>query len=293
MPYRTDLAVEALEHSAKSKITHDAQQTETEKHGFTIISTDITNPADAKILGKPQGRYRTLDLHDLMHHHTDAFPNACAVLVELLRELLPVHAQRLLVVGLGNRDITPDAIGPQAISHILATRHLIGTVPEHFADWKAVSALAVGVLGQTGIETTEMLQGLQKTLQPDAILAIDALACSRLSRLLHTIQLTDTGIVPGSGVENARMALNAQTCGVPVIAIGVPTVVDGATLAHEIFSQVGQSTCEALVDLATPTIVTTRDIDAQVQQVSRVIGYAINLAIHTHLSLEDLELLLR
>ena len=147
------------------------------------------------------------------------------------------------------------------------------------------------MLGQTGVETGEVICGV-----------LDACACRchrrgcacrrSLSRLLRTVQLADTGITPGAGVGNARAALNKETLGVPVIAVGVPTVVDGATLAHEISSQLGQPDCEALDDLSQPVMITTRDIDREVADISRMIGYAVNMALHPHLSVADIDLYL-
>ena len=148
------------------------------------------------------------------------------------------------------------------------------------------------MLGQTGVETGEVICGVLDRVRPAAVIAVDALAAGRLSRLLRTVQLADTGITPGAGVGNARAALNQQTLGVPVIAVGVPTVVDGATLAHEIISQLGQPACEALDDLSQPVMITTRDIDREVADISRMIGYAINMALHPHLSVADIDLYL-
>lgn len=192
----------------------------------------------------------------------------------------------------GNRMITPDAIGPQTADHVIATRHLVAQSPAIFADWRPVSALVPGVLGQTGVETGEVICGVLDRVRPAAVIAVDALAAGRLSRLLRTVQLADTGITPGSGVGNARAALNKETLGVPVIAVGVPTVVDGATLAHEISSQLGQPACEALDDLSQPVMITTRDIDREVADISRMIGYAVNMALHPHLSVADIDLYL-
>ena len=228
----------------------------------------------------------------MCRREADAFPRACRALAGLLAELLPRDGGPVLVAGLGNRAITPDAIGPLAAESVLATRHLTRQAPEYFADWRPVSVIAPGVLGQTGVETAEVLTGLMKTVTPRAVIAVDALACGRLSRLTRTIQVTDTGIVPGAGVGNARAGLNPDTLGVPVVAVGVPTVVDGATLAHEIRAQAKNASGEALDDLETPVIVTTRDIDREAADAARVIGYAIDLALHPHLTVSDIDLYL-
>lgn len=289
MAFRTDLAAEAC---ARASHQPGARQTETEREGFSLIETVIETEEAARAIGKPVGRYRTLGLGALIRREEDAFPRACRALAGLLGELLPERCRGVLVIGLGNRAITPDAIGPRTVANVVATRHLISQEPKYFADWRPVSAVAPGVLGQTGVETGEIVRGLVDRVQPDAVIAVDALAAGRLSHLMRTIQCADVGIVPGAGVDNARAALNRETLGVPVLALGVPTVVDGSTLAHEIVEQTGASGSEALDDLAAPVLVTTRDIDREVADVSRVLGYGINLALHPHLSIADIELCL-
>lgn len=294
MAFRTDLAVEAIQNAEKTADLRQVRQTERSLEGFSVSEVEILGDDAAREIGKPRGRYLTLELDALARREEDAFPRACRALSTLLRELLPENAPvgPVLVAGLGNRMITPDAIGPQAVDHVIATRHLVEQVPDVFASWRPVSALAPGVLGQTGVETGEVICGVLDRVKPAAVLAVDALAAGRLSRLLRTIQLADTGITPGAGVGNARAALNRDTLGVPVIAIGVPTVVDGATLAHEIAAQLGSPCCEALDDLSLPVMVTTRDIDREVADIARVIGYAVNMALHPHLTVSDIDLYL-
>ena len=293
MAFRTDLAVEAIEnHKTAAALTH-VRQSDRTLEGFAVHEVRILSEDAAREIGKPQGRYLTLELDALIRREEDAFPRACKALSTLLRELLPhPNDGPVLIAGLGNRMITPDAIGPQTADHVIATRHLVAQSPAIFADWRPVSALAPGVLGQTGVETGEVICGVLDRVRPAAVIAVDALAAGRLSRLLRTVQLADTGITPGAGVGNARAALNEETLGVPVIAVGVPTVVDGATLAHEISSQLGQPACEALDDLSQPVMITTRDIDREVADISRMIGYAVNMALHPHLSVADIDLYL-
>lgn len=293
MAFRTDLAVEAIENHKTAAALPHVRQSDRTLEGFAVHEVRILSADAAREIGKPQGRYLTLELDALIRREEDAFPRACKALSTLLRELLP-HPNNgpVLIAGLGNRMITPDAIGPQTADHVIATRHLVAQSPAIFADWRPVSALAPGVLGQTGVETGEVICGVLDRVCPAAVIAVDALAAGRLSRLLRTVQLADTGITPGAGVENARAALNEETLGVPVIAVGVPTVVDGATLAHEISSQLGQPACEALDDLSQPVMITTRDIDREVADISRMIGYAVNMALHPHLSVADIDLYL-
>lgn len=293
MAFRTDLAVEAIENHKTAAALPHVRQSDRTLEGFAVHEVRILSEDAAREIGKPQGRYLTLELDALIRREEDAFPRACKALSTLLRELLPrPNDGPVLIAGLGNRMITPDAIGPQTADHVIATRHLVAQSPAIFADWRPVSALAPGVLGQTGVETGEVICGVLDRVRPAAVIAVDALAAGRLSRLLHTVQLADTGITPGAGVGNARAALNEKTLGVPVIAVGVPTVVDGATLAHEISSQLGQPACEALDDLSQPVMITTRDIDREVADISRMIGYAVNMALHPHLSVADIDLYL-
>lgn len=293
MAFRTDLAVEAIENHKTAAALPHVRQSDRMLEGFAVHEVRILSEDAAREIGKPQGRYLTLELDALIRREEDAFPRACKALSTLLRELLPrPNDGPVLIAGLGNRMITPDAIGPQTADHVIATRHLVAQSPAIFADWRPVSVLAPGVLGQTGVETGEVICGVLDRVRPAAVIAVDALAAGRLSRLLHTVQLADTGITPGAGVGNARAALNEETLGVPVIAVGVPTVVDGATLAHEISSQLGQPDCEALDDLSQPVMITTRDIDREVADISRMIGYAVNMALHPHLSVADIDLYL-
>lgn len=293
MAFRTDLAVEAIENHKTAAALPHVRQSDRTLEGFAVHEVRILSEDAAREIGKPQGRYLTLELDALIRRAEDAFPRACKALSTLLRELLPhPNDGPVLIAGLGNRMITPDAIGPQTADHVIATRHLVAQSPAIFADWRPVSALAPGVLGQTGVETGEVICGVLDRVRPAAVIAVDALAAGRLSRLLRTVQLADTGITPGAGVGNARAALNKETLGVPVIAVGVPTVVDGATLAHEISSQLGQPACEALDDLSQPVMITTRDIDREVADISRMIGYAVNMALHPHLSVADIDLYL-
>ena len=293
MAFRTDLAVEAIENHKTAAALPHVRQSDRTLEGFAVHEVRILSEDAAREIGKPQGRYLTLELDALIRREEDAFPRACKALSTLLRELLPhPNDGPVLIAGLGNRMITPDAIGPQTADHVIATRHLVAQSPAIFADWRPVSALAPGVLGQTGVETGEVICGVLDRVRPAAVIAVDALAAGRLSRLLRTVQLADTGITPGAGVGNARAALNKETLGVPVIAVGVPTVVDGATLAHEISSQLGQPACEALDDLSQPVMITTRDIDREVADISRMIGYAVNMALHPRLSVADIDLYL-
>lgn len=285
MAVRTDLALELAE-------GRRVQQRSQTLEGFSLHTVTVTE-SDTDF-GRPPGRYVTLSIRDLLRRETDAFPRACRAVAQILRQLAPSNQDPrapVLVIGLGNRAVTPDAIGPLCCQNVLATRHLVEQSPEQFRAFRPVAVLAPGVLGTTGVETGELVVGVIDRIHPELILAVDALAARRLSRLMCTIQMTDTGIVPGSGVGNARTALTQTALGVPVLSIGVPTVVDGATLAADIAQQSGAQ-CEALDDLNTPVLVTTRDVDQQTADAARVIGYGINLFLHPSLDIADMELFL-
>lgn len=292
MAFRTDLAREALAHLSGD--CPGVRQSTRTLSGFSVDCVEVLDRAASERLGKPHGVYCTMELDPLTRRESQAFPRAVEVLSALLSPLLPQRAPDdapILVIGLGNRAITPDAVGPLTVQHILVTRHLRRQMPEQFSSWRPVSAAAVGVLGQTGVEAAEFARGLCQSVQPAAIIAVDALAAGRLSHLTRTIQITDAGIVPGSGVGNARAAFNQDTLGVPVIAIGLPTVVDGASLLWQARQAAGTA-CPALEELDGPVFVTPREIDQQVRDAARVIGYAVNRTLQPHLSLSDLDLLL-
>lgn len=285
MAVRTDLALELAEGQRVS------QQTQTIE-GFDLYTVSVTKNDTA--FGRPPGQYMTLSMQEVLRREADAFPRACRAVAQILRQLAPSNQDPrapVLVIGLGNRAVTPDAVGPLCCQNVLATRHLVERSPEQFRAFRPVAVLAPGVLGTTGVETGEIVQGVIDRIRPELVLAVDALAARRLSRLMCTIQITDAGIVPGSGVGNARTALTQESLGVPVIALGVPTVVDGATLAEDIAQQSGAQ-CEALEDLNTPVLVTTRDVDQQTADAARVIGYGINLFLHPSLDIEDMDLFL-
>jgi len=204
---------------------------------ITVTTVRITNQAGEAAMGKPQGNYITIESPQIQQNNVTAHEEIIQILTNKLAELTKPTKKDdgpTLVIGLGNRDVTPDALGPKAVSKILVTRHIMDNLPAELAGELApLCALAPGVMGTTGIETAEIVRGLADHVQPAQIIAIDALAARKISRINQTIQLADTGISPGAGVGNKRMALNEQTLGVPVLAIGVPTVVDAATFVND------------------------------------------------------------
>ncbi len=296
---RTDLALEAREiwvrNAQQEKQPQGVSFTESTLEGYPVTTVQITDDEGSNALGKPKGTYVTLELAGLKRRDEDAFPRAARALASELRPLLPSnHGDSVLVVGLGNRAITPDNIGPAAIGHTLVTRHLVEQVPAHFGHFRPVAALAAGVLANTGVESSELVRAVADKIKPACIIAIDALASRSLKRLCSTIQLADTGITPGSGVGNHRAALDQTSLGVPVIALGVPTVVDVATLCADVLEEAGQGELEpqALQGIASGLMVTPRDIDQSAADMAKVIGYGINLALQPELSFSDIEMFL-
>ncbi|MCD8128630.1 MAG: GPR endopeptidase [Oscillospiraceae bacterium] len=294
---RTDLAVEAeqlwRESAPDTSALPGVRAEESAVRGFSVTTVEILDARGEAALNKPVGKYITVELDSLVRREENTFGDAAAVLAETLRRLILLDSTaNYLVVGLGNREITPDAVGPAAVDHILITRHLKQKLPEAFAAFRPVSAVCSGVLGTTGIESSDLVRAVTDEVHPVCVIVIDALASRSLERLCRTVQIADTGIVPGSGVGNARQALNRETLGVPVIAIGVPTVVDAATLTLDLAARTGTQLDAGEFGEIGSMIVTPRDIDKSVRDVAKLIGYSLNLALHDGLSIEDIDLLL-
>ena len=293
---RTDLALEARElwqeSAGKTTRLPGVKARETKLQGYPLTRVDILDEAGEQALGKPVGSYRTLDLTAFWQRGDGFFDRAVQAAGQQLRELLPEQGT-VLVAGLGNRAMTPDAVGPLAADSVLVTRHLLSAQPKQCSGFRAVAALRPGVLGTTGIEAAEAVLSLTERLQPAAVIAVDALASRRTERVCAALQLSDSGIVPGSGVGNHRAALNRDTLGVPVIAVGVPTVVDAATLAADLLEAagIGDIDPERLRSGQQGLMVTPRDIDLQVRELGKVIGYAINWALQD-LEIEEINALL-
>ena len=278
---RTDLALEARElwqeSAEKATRLNGVKATKQRAEGYPVTWVDILDGRGEKALGKPRGTYRTIDLTAFWQRKSDFFERAVRAVGGQLKELLPGEGT-VLVIGLGNGAMTPDAVGPLAADSVLVTRHLIAAMPRHFSGFRPVAVFRTGVLGTTGVESAEAVRGLVAQVEPSLVIAVDALASRRVGRVCTTVQLSDTGIIPGSGVGNHRSALNQETLGVPVFAIGVPTVVDSATLAADLLEESGirDYDGEALQKSRQNLMVTPRDIDQQVRDLSKVVGYGIN-----------------
>ncbi|MDE6731012.1 MAG: GPR endopeptidase [Oscillospiraceae bacterium] len=290
--YRTDLALETVTGlQEKPRITEHHR-------GKYFQITEIIIPDDTagRSLGKPAGRYITLESAPLSGF-SDQYEQMAMELAGEIRALLPDdnnynnkynNNNSILVAGLGNANITPDALGVRVTEKILATRHLQKELQDDdfLKQLRPVSVIAGGVLGQTGIESAEFLQAIAGLVKPAAILAIDALACSDLERLGTTIQIADTGIAPGSGVANHRKALNQENFGVPVIGIGVPTVIGIRSIAENLSENI-TGDCYQIPESFSGMMVTPRDVDRLISQSAYILACGINLALHPTLKYTD------
>ncbi len=286
MAKRTDLAVEARELwkecAGETTRLPGVRARETVHRGITATTVEILDRRGAEALGKPEGTYVTLELERGMLPDPAFFGRAAARLGRELARMLPGPGP-VLVAGLGNAAVTPDAVGPRTLDHLVVTRHL----GRGFPQLRPVSAIAPGVLGTTGLESVEVVRGVVERTGPCCVVVVDALASRSPDRVCTTVQLADTGIVPGSGVGNSRAAFDRRTLGVPVVAVGVPTVVEAATLLQDVLEENG---CKAAAPgpCGPAMIVTPRDIDAGVDRMARLLGYGISLGLHRTLSVADI-----
>jgi len=295
MNFRTDLAIELTEQLADTA-SQSHCTVQREEDGAKISHTRILTPEGEKQFGKPMGDYITVEVVPFSDSVTDSAQEA-EVIARQIRFLLPDQDGLVLIVGLGNLSVTPDALGPRVIDGILATRHLAGEW-ERAAGQKhlrPVAALAPGVLGQTGIETSEIIACLCEKIKPSCVIVVDALAARSLKRLGRTVQLSNTGISPGSGAMNRRRELSRQTLGAPVISMGVPTVADGVTVGYDLLAVQGLDDEEAARTLFAPEgqsmLVTPKEIDLLIGRASKILAMAINRALQPSLSQEELSYL--
>lgn len=301
-PIRTDLALEAREFIEEANgemrgiivdTYNDASDT------IRVTHVQITTKNGAKAMGKPIGTYITLEADALTEPDDGYHREVSACIAKHLQSLLPgnhndspvTEEKSILVVGLGNRDVTADALGPEVLDHLNITRHMLKQFgPAAYSGKKVhqISGLVPGVMGKTGMESAEIIQGVVNSTHPDLIVVIDALAARSTKRLTRTIQITNTGIHPGSGVGNHRHSLTQDSLGVPVIAIGIPTVVDAATIVNDAIERINSKhktsvdfftddTKEALYDMHN-MYVTTKDIDSTIKRLGFTLSEALNIA---------------
>lgn len=305
---RTDLALEAREScevdSGRIRGVRVEEEKDEEREIFTT-TVMIETENGARAMGKPVGTYITLEAPNMSSPDEGYHREISEELAKHLRDLIGESCRSILVVGLGNREVTPDALGPEVIGNLNITRHMIkeyGRLPKEFQTKWEISAIVPGVMAQTGMETVEIIRGVVEETEPDLVIVIDALAARSTKRLNRTIQITDTGINPGSGVGNHRNAINREVLGVPVIAVGVPTVVDAATIVNdtmeELVAQMDRSDSmqrlggtlgtldraekhQMIRELISPHLntmfVTPKDIDETVKYLSFTISEGLNL----------------
>ncbi|MBC2579259.1 GPR endopeptidase [Clostridium sp. DJ247] len=315
---RTDLAVEAKEIYQKENNgdISGVEVEESQEGDIKITSVKITNDIGEKMMRKPKGTYITIDMPRFTHYDGETMDEVSRALGKTLSDMVKIDdSMTALVVGLGNWNITPDALGPKVVSKLMVTRHLKQLVPDQIDERiRPVCAIAPGVLGLTGIETGEIIKGVVDKIKPNLIICIDALASRKMERVNSTIQIGNTGISPGSGVGNKRMEISEERLGIPVIAIGVPTVVDAATMANDTIDMVldqmitqskqggqfynmlksinkdeKQRMIQEILDPYVGNLmVTPKEVDLVIDSVSKVIANGINIALQPALELEDI-----
>ena len=318
---RTDLALEAREiykesHKDEKDIDGIEVLEETDKD-IKVTTVKVKNDEGSKKIGKPKGNYVTIDIPDFTAYDGDTMDRVSEVVAEVLRRMIKIDVEKTaLVVGLGNWQVTPDALGPKVTQGIMVTRHLKNVMPEVMDDSvRPVCSIAPGVLGVTGVETVEIIKGVVERVKPDVVICIDALAARRVERVNNTIQIGDTGISPGAGVGNNRKQINEENLGVKVIAIGVPTVVDAVTIANDTIdlvvdslinnSESGNEFYKMLKNLNRTEkgalirevlsakslgemIVTPKDIDLVIESLAKIISNGINIAVQPNMDMEDI-----
>ena len=278
MGVRTDIAVEFMADKTRSDDSVAVHKYEVD--GIEVTNVEILRENAAKEIGKPQGRYVTLETNKGVNIFE--LPMLRELLIAEIRGLIGRIDGSVLVVGVGNKTVTPDALGPKAAEGVMATRHIPKSLAEKLGlkGLKSVSVICPGVLGQTGMEAKEIIEGAVERLHPDAIIIVDALAAREVARLGRTVQLSNTGIAPGSGVGNSRTELSEKTLGVKCVTVGVPTVVDASTLCYDLIGE-NRREHESM-------IVTPRDIDRMIEKSGQVIAYSLNIALQPDVDAETL-----
>ncbi len=304
---RTDLVSEVREYW-REKNSSEPDGTHYENSSIFGISVDfleVLNSEGENITGKPKGRYSTVNVGQIWNSDGETFTNAMNAAAKVIRSFIPENAQSCLVAGLGNSAIVADAVGPFTASNVIVTHHIKQTDPLLFEQLKLCDTMCVcpGVLGSTGLEGADIVASVVKNAKPDFVIAVDALASRKLSRLATTVQVCDTGISPGSGINNTRKSLSFENLGVPVIAIGIPTVVEASTLAYDLLCSVQQEEENEVEEENTQLekikqtlsegngnfFVTPKETDHIIRDTSKLLGYAINLALHKNLSKEEID----
>lgn len=318
---RTDLILEARdiykEKHSDEKDIDGIEVIEESEDDIKVTTVKVKNIQGAKKIGKPKGNYITIDIPDFTAYDGETMDKVSEVVSKVLGRLIEINIENTaLIVGLGNWQVTPDALGPKVTEKLMVTRHLRDIMPESIDDSvRPVCAIAPGVLGVTGIETVEIIKGVVEKIKPDLVICIDALAARKIDRVNTTIQIGDTGISPGAGIGNNRKQINEENLGVKVIAIGVPTVVDAVTIANDTIDSVidslisssenGSDFYKMLKSLdkgekerlikevmssktSVDMIVTPKDIDLVINSLSKIIANGINMAVQPNMNMEEI-----
>ena len=298
---RTDLAIEAKElyHENVGDITEieGIKARSEEIEGVTVSYVEVMNETGSKNIGKPVGNYYTIEIPQFRQLGYAYYYLATELLSAELKKILPdMKKKTALVIGLGNRHITSDALGPFVVDKLIVTRHLFELASEKIGKLGSLCAVSPSVLGLTGIETSEIVKGICQKVEPGAVILVDALASRKTDRVATTIQMSDTGLNPGAGIGNHRKEITKAYLGVPVISIGVPMVVDVLTVAYDSVCELGNPVSQAILDnLAekkqgenTSFIVTPKDIDKLTSQMANIISSAINITFHD-IEIEDID----
>ncbi len=285
MNFRTDLALERCENLDKKSLK-GIKMDVLKETSAKITRIEVLDKKGEETVGKPIGKYVTVEVTPFARH-AQFIDDSLTAVSEEIRRIIPEKGS-VLVAGLGNTRITPDALGPKCASMIFATRHITGELLRStgLSGLRCVSAVATGVTGETGAEAGEIIKGVIQTVKPDVVITVDALAARNVKRLGATIQMCDTGIIPGSGVGNSRQEISKKTIGVPVISIGVPTVVDAETLIMDC-----TGTEDFVFDKSESMMVTPREIDLMIERAAKLTSLAINCALQPDISPEDMLIL--
>lgn len=288
MNFRTDLALERREIVNEDIDGVEVSETENEECKTTII--EIKTEKAAKRLGKAVGKFITLEMNSFSNEAAVSSGRLKAI-TESIKELLPEGDGTILVAGVGNEDITSDALGPETASLVFATRHITNEVQKAAGfseELRPVAVVSAGVLGKTGIESGEYIKSICEAVKPQCVITIDALAAGSVERLGTTVQMSDTGIAPGSGVGNARARIDEEFLGIPVIAIGIPTVVDAISLSSELSGISPEKLDKSKLLNGERMIVAPKDIDLLVKNASYILALSINCALQPTLTPEEL-----
>lgn len=283
---RTDLAME-LEGITESidGVTYDRR----DEDGIETVCISIETDEAEKKLSKPKGRYVSISAPDILYD-SEIYEKTIEAVANVIKEFGDTKKE-VLVAGLGNSNITPDALGPEVVSRVLVTKHMKERLNYDFVDkLGSVSAIAPGVLGTTGIKTSQIIKAIVNEEKPGLIIAVDAYCAKSIDRISTTIQVSDTGIIPGGGVGNRQAAINYETMGVPVIAIGIPTVVDAVAVAASLLEDTSEDRIRSgLGKNGESLVVTPKDIDIIIDRGAKTVANAINRAFNPQLSIEDIE----